>query len=554
MSMQDASKYDEHLRSRWLVARQYAVGRLRYFDDYRACEMLGISHRTLRRDIERAKSCQTFDEWRPGKRGPKKGKRRQTVEVLRDVEEHVYACADQKRNVRKLGRDLELLLPTKGHAARVVPSTSTLERMVVDIEKADPAYFAEKRHGREGRAEHSLQKGSLEVDRPLQIVCIDHTPLDFRTLLIDGVEVVVRPTYTAAVDLYTSCCLAAFISAFPPSAITVSLAMAMMATPKTALLRQYQLPGEWEACGLPEILYVDGAGELTSEAVDRGCRLNGIDLRVGLPGRPERRARMERFWGSCNSEIHSWPGTTLSNVQELNAHGGQRPPAWNFDITQRQVLAMVMAHINETYGGAEIPPIMKWRALAGTARMARMTPRDPAKTFLDFLPYRPRAKINFQGIKLFNCEYRSGSLAALAYEGVKYVEVVYDPRDVRTIWLHHKKTYTPIPRVFPANAPHELRALQAWQQGRRQLAEEKKDRELLQKLATIRANPMAGFLQMVERELDEEQNPLKAAMLRAAYPEAHAEPASASTDPDAGEADARLPPDFTIPTFTPRVL
>jgi putative transposase len=313
---------EDALHTRFVVARAFATGRLHDFDRARACDELGISLRTLRRDIARAKNCLTIDEWRPKKRGPPKGQRRVKHEVLREVESVVYSAADQKLNVRKLGRDLERLLAGRGIAAIDVPSQSTLERLVHDIEDADPAFFAERRHGRIGRAAHTLQRGSLETSRPLEIVCIDHTVLNARTFLIEGEEIIVRPTFTAVIDLFTSCCLAAFISAFPPSRITVSLAMALMVTPKTDLLRAYGIPGEWEARGLPEVLYVDGAAELKSDAVKRGCKLTGIELRVGWPGRPERRGRMERFWKTTESEIHSWPGTTLGNPQELRAHGG----------------------------------------------------------------------------------------------------------------------------------------------------------------------------------------------------------------------------------------
>lgn len=551
-------EYEEKLRSRHVVARAFALGQLGYFQEARAAEALGISPKTLKRDIARAKIHQEFDDWRPKQRGPPPGERRVLPAVMAEIETIVYAAGDQKLNVSKLGRDIELLLPGMGFSAVDIPSQSTIERIVVDMIAADPAHFAERRYGRHGKAAHSLQHGSLVTTRPLEIVCIDHTPLDARTFLIEGQSIVLRPTFTAAVDLFTSCCLAAFVSAFPPCAITVSLAMALMAVPKTDLLRAYGLPGEWEAGGLPEVLYVDGAAELTSDAVDRGCRINGIEPRVGWPGRPERRAQIERFWRTTSSEIHSWPSTTLSNPQELEAHGGQKPPAWTFDIVQRQVLALIMTHINETYGSDQIPPIMRWREAAGTARIARMTPRDPEKTFRDFLPSKERCKVNFQGIKLFNCQYRSGDLEKLRYEGVQHVEVVFDPRDVSRIWVVHQKKYVEIPRAYPKSAPKELRALNEYFAVRRAVAREKRDTALLQKLAEVRSDPFRRMLLDVDHEQlpSPDDNSLKANMQRAAWgpptPETSSpsdEPQPPTTSPD-GDG---LPPNFTIPKFDPRV-
>src|SRR6202012_5207991 len=101
--------------------------------------------KTLRRDIARAHQFQTFDEWRPRKRGPVAGQRRIVPQVMQEIESLVYAAADQKLNRRKLSRDLELLLPGKGIAASDAPSQSTLDRAVGDVLSADSAFFAESR-------------------------------------------------------------------------------------------------------------------------------------------------------------------------------------------------------------------------------------------------------------------------------------------------------------------------------------------------------------------------------------------------------------------------
>lgn len=583
--MDDEDDYEAKLHRRFRFARAFHTGELLlWYSATQVCAELGISQKTLGRDVARFAEHPHFDDWRPGPRGPKAGSHRTTDQVYQWLEQRVYASASKKLNVSKLAQEAELLLPREGVPAVDVPSQSKLRRLVNQIIAMEPAFFAEMRYGREGKRSYEMHDGTYEVERPLQVVCIDHTRIDHRTWLLSGSTFnALRPWLTAAIDLYTSCVLAAFISPFAPSATTVSLAMAMMATSKTPLLERYGIPGEWEACGLPEVLYVDGAAELKSKAVRRGCDLTGVTLRVGLPGRPERRGRMERFWRTLNSEIHSWDGTTLSNTQELERHGGQTPPAWDFEVVQQKLLTAVCIYNNETYGSGRIPPIMAWRDAARTARLQRMTPSDPFRTFLDFLPYS-EAQIGDQGIEQWLCRYASHELRALRFAGVgrkDKVLFVYDPRDVSRIWVHYDGRYIEAERVFPRRAPKDLFALKAWNKDKRRQADEKRDVELLGKLVTLQNGrrmraplmPLEGFnadgtLDIepgpeLPRGYDEDgRNSVRRALVAVGkLPPSALVPESQQALPLNDEPIAippaaspgKLPPDFDIPDFASRL-
>lgn len=494
--------------------------------------------------------------------GPKRGQRRIARAVHAIIEAKVYAEASKKLNVARLGRDLDHLLHNQGYNTVDIPSQSTLERLVRDIEAADPSHFALRRYGRAGRRDYSLQVGSLETTRPLEIVCIDHTPLDHRTFALGDEEVSIKPTATAALDVHTSVCLAAFVSLFPPSATTVALAMALSAIPKTDILLAYGLPGEWEAGGLGETLYVDGAAELTSKAVEWGCKRHNIELRVGWPGRPERRGRMERFWGTLTKDIHNWEGTTLSNTQELKRHGGQKPPAWNLEEVQRRFLIAATTYNNETYGGPKIPPIMQWRDLASLAAVNRRIPRDPTEVFIDFLPSESR-RITFEGIRFAGCFYRSGDVEKLRYEGVKNTTIRYDPRDVSRIWIEGKRGYIAVRRAYPTQAPNELFALRRLGKRQSQIAQEKKDSKLLRELAAAKESKWGGYFDL-DPTLDDEPIPFRGGPPGRDHdpsappalsfltpeppetPQAPGKPTSDTPGPD-------LSPNFSIPNFKPRL-
>jgi putative transposase len=294
-----------------------------------------------------------------------------------------------------------------------------------------------------------------------------------------------------------------------------------------------------------------------------GCDQHNIELRVGWPGRPERRSRMERLWGTLNSEIHSWEGATLSNTEDLKRHGGQKPPMWDLEEVQRRFLIAIMEYNNETYGGPKIPPIMQWRDQASMAAVNRRIPRDPSQVFIDFLPYETR-EITFEGIRFARCFFRSGELAKLRYEGVTTTTIRYDPRNVSRIWIPGDRGYVAIPRSYPTQAPVELFALRRWGSRQSQIAQEKKDSELLRQLAAAkdRRSNLFGFPSASELFGDLEapaaepgrgdREPAAPLSLPLLPPDRPHKPRS--HEPERDELpQSDLPPNFSIPTFKPRL-
>lgn len=364
--------HEEWLRQRFYVARRIAAGEFGGFALSTSVlkATLQVSLKTHQGDIRRAKIFETFEQWRPAKTGPKPGTRTST-RVARIIEEWAYQRAGLKRNDRKLSRDLASHFELLGLSASEQPSESTITRALIEIYKRDPAHFAAQRHGRQGRRLHMLQKGSLEAERPLQYVVIDHTPGDARCFSIEGKDVIIRPTLTTASDVFTGVYLAGFLSRFPPSRQTVALAMAMITTDKTSMLRSYLVPGEWECAGVPECIMVDGAAEFANDTFKWSCDRYSIDLEIGLPGLPEARSRHERSFRTLNSDIHEWPGATLSNPQELKAHGGERPAELSFEEAQRRLLLAIMEFNNETFSGMEGTSSRSLRSHARNRRSCR---------------------------------------------------------------------------------------------------------------------------------------------------------------------------------------
>src|SRR5262249_4630616 len=112
--------------------------------------------------------------------------------------------------------------------------------------------------------------GSFKTAWPLDVLQIDHTPVDL-ILVHEAVRRPVgRPWLTLAMDVHTRLVAGFLISLDPPCATSVALALAHAVLPKEGWLaaRGFRLP--WPAAGLPRAVHVDNAKEFHALALDRG--------------------------------------------------------------------------------------------------------------------------------------------------------------------------------------------------------------------------------------------------------------------------------------------
>ena len=113
-----------------------------------------------------------------------------------------------------------------------------------------------------GNADPRISPGSFVVRRPLDVVQIDHTPMDI--VVVDDLyrQPLGKPYLTLATDVATRCALGFVISFVPPSAGTVSLCMTLVICVKAppsrggvrmSSLRRYRDPQPLldRALGLP---------------------------------------------------------------------------------------------------------------------------------------------------------------------------------------------------------------------------------------------------------------------------------------------------------------
>jgi putative transposase len=151
------------------------------------------------------------------------------------------------------------------------------------------------------------------ADRPNAMWQADHTLLDI--LLVGTNAKPVRPWLTAVIDDCSRavCGYTVFVDA--PSSMQTALAL------RQAIWHKPD-PG-WPMCGIPDVLYVDHGSDFTSDHLTH----TAVDLHIRVihsaVARPQGRGKVERFFGTVNTELladlpghitsgRPWPAPTLT--------------------------------------------------------------------------------------------------------------------------------------------------------------------------------------------------------------------------------------------------
>ncbi|WP_254922867.1 DDE-type integrase/transposase/recombinase [Rhodococcus sp. OK302] len=140
------------------------------------------------------------------------------------------------------------------------------------------------------------------ADHPNQIWQADHTELD---ILITGANGKPdRPWLSAVMDDHSRA-ICGYTGA--PSALNTALSL------RQAICRKSE--PSWVMCGIPDILHVDHGSDFTSHHLERTAIALHIRIIHSIVGRPQGRGKIERFFGTVNTELlatlpgHLGPGS-----------------------------------------------------------------------------------------------------------------------------------------------------------------------------------------------------------------------------------------------------
>jgi putative transposase len=398
-----------------------------------AADELGLSRRQIYVLLGRWRVGEgVVSDLLPGRSSGGRGGSRLPDEVEAIVRQVLQAryLTRQRRSVASVCREITRLCRVRGWA---VPSRGTVLRRIAQL---DPLQATLAREGRDAaRSKQSAGGVAPEVTGLLQQVQMDHTPVD--VIVVDERHrlPVGRPYLTVAIDVASRCIVGLVVTLEAPSATSVGLCLARMATGKQAWLEQLGVEAVWPMSGKPYELYVDNASEFKSEALRRGCEQHGIVLSYRPPGLPHFGGIVERVIGTMMRLVHDEvPGTTFSNVAQRGTYDSDgRAVLTMAELNAWLVLAVACYH-GEVHDGLGRTPAAVWAELAERDGTPSTVSNETA-FLVDFLPVIRRT-VSRAGFQVDHVQYYCDALKPWIAQRDQLGKFVLrrDPRDISRIW------------------------------------------------------------------------------------------------------------------------
>jgi putative transposase len=247
----------------------------------------------------------------------------------------------------------------------------------------------------------------------------DHTLLDM--MILDANGEAVRPWLTIIMDDYSRAIAGYALFLGAPTVLQTALALrqAMWSKQNAA----------WPVCGIPDVLYVDHGGDFTSTHLEQVA----VDLRFQLVhssvGRPQGRGKVERLFGTLNTEcLAALPGY-------LRQGQPATPPRLSLPELDATISDYFLGNYNHRpHCETGLAPIKAW---LGQGWLPRMPESLEELDLLLVMVAKPRMVrrdgVHFQGLR-----YIDPTLAAYVGEPVT---IRYDPRDIAEIRGFHRNRF-----------------------------------------------------------------------------------------------------------------
>ena len=315
------------------------------------------------------------------------------------------------------------------------PSASTVRRRIAALS------LEERRKRGDVAIPEPVLGTTITARAPLDIVQIDHTPVDL--ILVDPIErrPIGRPWITVAIDVFSRCIAGLHVTLEAPSATSVGLCLAHIAADKRPWLQEIGVDADWAVMGRPIRIGVDNAKEFHSEALERGCAQHDIAIDWRPLGRPQVGGVVERVIGTLMELVHGLPGTTFSSVMQRGRYDSAKAACLTLAELERW-LAVAIAkfyHLRPHAGLDGDTPLRRYqegvRALAAEGR-APPTPRNPRAFLIDFLPV-VRRSLRRDGVVIDHIHYFSDALKPWIERSdtPQRVLIRRDPRDLSRVHI-----------------------------------------------------------------------------------------------------------------------
>lgn len=375
----------------------------------RAAQDAGIPLRTAQRWLARYRDCGLAGLARTI-RGDA-GVRRAPIELVSFIEG--MALKKPRSSAAAVHRRIGKIAAAQGWP---VPSYSTIYAILAAI---DPATMTLAHEGAAAFRDRFEMIHRHRASVPNAVWQADHTMLDL--LILDQAGRPARPWLTTVIDDHSRALagVMAFIGA--PSILNTSLAL------RQAIWRKAD--PAWPVCGIPDVLYVDHGSDFTSNHLDQVAADLRFRIIYSTVARPQGRGKVERLFGTLNSEL----------LPELPGHLINGKPATPPSLSLSDLDQAVTDYIVGTYNvriHKEIrqTPLDAWR---GGGFLPRLPESLEDLDLLLVMHAKPRT-VRRDGIRFQGFRYSHATLAAYVREAVT---IRYDPRDLSEIRVFHHNQF-----------------------------------------------------------------------------------------------------------------
>ena len=316
-----------------------------------------------------------------------------------------------------------------------VPGLRTIQRRIQSINAFERMVA---RYGeREAQRRFADQLCARKVSRILEIVEIDHTPIDLVYTDADG-RAIDRPCFTVVLDRFSRCVLGFCISSAGHGVHAVFEALRHSMMPKNYLRERFpELPLEWPCHGWPERLLMDNGREFHARAVIDALTNLGVICEYAASRDPNDKPFVERFLKTFNySFIHKLPGTTLAKVHQRVGFKSEDDACITFEQLNEMVHVWITSvyHLRPHKGLAGRAPIDVWKASAAAFPPAlKCNAEDLSIEFGEFA----ECALQHYGIDFNTFRYVSPELLALRrmLPAKQKVQIKAPYENASTIWV-----------------------------------------------------------------------------------------------------------------------
>jgi putative transposase len=294
-------------------------------------------------------------------------------------------------------------------------SYTTVRAIVTDL---DPAMITLAHDGAAGFRDTYELVYRRRAEHPNQMWQADHTQLD---ILVMEAGKNRRPWLTVILDDYSRAVAGYTVNLGAPSALNTSLALRQAIWTKA-------VPG-WPMCGVPEILYVDHGSDFTSHHLAQVAADLKFQLVHSTIARPQGRGKVERFFGSINTEL----------LTELPGHLVHGKPSTAPALSLRQLDEAIGQFITgiyhqRTHSEINVSPHQAWVAEGWLPQM----PDSLEQLDVLLVTAATSRAVHRDGVHFQGLRYLHPTLAAYVRETVT---IRYDPRDITAIRLFHRNRF-----------------------------------------------------------------------------------------------------------------